>query len=138
MANKQKGRDFLLYHEDGASPASYTLIAGMTTTGFTVNNSPVDVSDKDGSGIQELLADAGIQSLQIQASGRYVHGAAHDNLEDMAHNRTIENFKLVFGNGDSLEGAFVIDTYSRGGGHDSEETFDVSLIRTGASVLTRA
>ena len=136
--SEQKGRDFVLQHEDGASPASYTTIAGMTLTSMSINNSPVDITDKDSAGVQELLEDAGVQSMSVQADGRYVHGAPHDNLEDMAHNRTKENFKLVWGNSDTYEASFVVDTYNRGGPHDAEETFSVSLIRSGAGSLTRA
>lgn len=138
MANEQKGRDFLLYHEDSGSPASYTLIGGLTVTSMTINNNPVDVTNKDSAGIQEFLADAGNQSMEIQADGRYKHTAGHDNLEDAAYNRASENFRLDFGNGDSYAADFVITSYQRAGADGDAETFSISLARSGAGTLTRA
>lgn len=134
----EKGRAFLLKHEDGDSPASYTTIAGMTLTSMSINNNPVDVTTKDSAGVQELLADAGNQSMEIQADGRYVHGASHDNLEDAAHDRLSENYQLVFPNGDTYEGEFVVTTYQRSGPDGDAETFSVTLARNGAGTLTRA
>lgn len=134
----QKGRSFLLKIEDSASPASYTTVAGMTTTSMQLNNSPVDVTTKDSSGIQELLADAGVQSMSISADGRFTDGASEETLRAAAFSRTALNMQLAFPNGDTYEFEGVIESYSRAGPHDAEETFSVTISRSGAGSYTAA
>jgi len=136
--NEQNGRAFMLAMEDSASPASYVDIAGMLTTGLEIQNNPVDVTTKDDAGIQCMAAAAGNQSMTVSADGRYQHVAVHDLLEDAAFSRTANNYRLTFGNADTIEGTFVIETYARAGADADVETFSLALRRTGASATVRA
>lgn len=40
-----------------------STIAGARTDNFTINNEPIDITDKDNAGWRTLLADAGSRSV---------------------------------------------------------------------------
>jgi hypothetical protein len=68
----QKGRDLLLKIGNGATPAeSFTTIGAARTAALTINNQPVDSTSMDGSGIQSMIPDAGVQTMQIRLEGLF-------------------------------------------------------------------
>jgi predicted secreted protein len=46
-----------------------TAIVGARTDNFTINNEPVDITDKDDDGWRTLLADAGLRSISADVEG---------------------------------------------------------------------
>lgn len=46
-----------------------TNVAGARTDNFTINNEPIDITDKDDSGWRTLLADAGTRSVSADVEG---------------------------------------------------------------------
>jgi predicted secreted protein len=46
-----------------------TAVAGARTDNLTVNNEPIDITDKDDSGWRTLLADAGVRSVDADIEG---------------------------------------------------------------------
>lgn len=46
-----------------------TAVAGARTDNFTINNEPIDITDKDDSGWRTLLADAGTRSVSADVEG---------------------------------------------------------------------
>ncbi len=133
----QKGRDFLLKIGDGGSPTeTFATLGAARTNALALNNNPVDSTTMDGSGVQALMADAGVQSLNITIDGLFKDAAAEESLRAAAFARTQKNFQLAFPNGDVYQAAFVIGEYGRGGSHDGLETFSATLIRTGSGTYT--
>ena len=134
----QKGRLLVLKMGDGAGSESFTTIGGQKTTTMTFNNQEVDITNKDSGGWKTLLEGAGTQSVTISGSGVFDDGAVIDAIETRKVAGTISNYRLVFGNGDYYQGAFLITSMERGGNHDGEETYSISLASSGAIALTRA
>lgn len=134
----QKGRSLLLALGDGASPEVFTTVAGLTLTGMRINNQMVDVTTKDDSGIQTLLADAGVQEMVISGDGRFTDASSHDDIETAVNSRTENNWQLTLPNGDTYTQAMQVESYERAGPYDSEETFSISLRRSGSSTIARA
>ena len=134
----QKGRDLLLKMGDGGGTEVFTTIAGCRTTSMSLSNNPVDVSTKDSAGVQEMLADAGVQSMTISIDGLFTDSAYEETFRAAAFARTAHNFQLVFDNGDDYVASFVIQDYSRSGGHDDAEAFSATLVRSGAGTYTAA
>ena len=46
-----------------------TPIAGATSDNLTINNEPVDITDKDDAGWRTMLADVGVRSLEGTVEG---------------------------------------------------------------------
>ena len=132
----QKGRDFLLKIGDGEVSESFTALGAARTNGMTINNNPVDATSMDSQGVQNLIGDAGVQTMELTIDGLFKDADAEETLRAAAFAGSTNNYQLAFPNGDVLEGAFVIREYSRGGQYDGLETFSAVLMRTGASTFT--
>ena len=134
----QKGRDFLLKMGDGGAPEAFTSIGAARTNALVVNNNPVDDTAMGNNGVQTMVADAGIQTLQMNIDGLFKDQATEEFLRAAAMDRTAHNFQLAFPNGDTYEAEFIVQDYNRSGSHDGLETFSASLIRSGAGTFTAA
>lgn len=131
----QKGRNFLL--KEGTAAAGTTL-AGMRTTGVTLNNEQVDITNKDSSGWRTLLEGAGTQSLEITAEGVFTDAAVEETVRGYAFANSINAFGLLFGNGDSIDASWAISNYQRSGTHNGEETYSMTLQSSGSITYTAA
>ncbi len=131
----QKGRLFLL--KSGTAAAGTTL-AGMRTTGMTLNNEQVDVTTKDSAGWRTLLEGAGVQSLSLSAEGVFNNAAVEHTVRGYAFANSINAFALVFPDGDYIEGSFAISNFQRAGAHNGEETYSMAFESSGQPVYTSA
>jgi TP901-1 family phage major tail protein len=134
----QKGSLFLLKVGDGGGTEVFTTIGGMRTNSFSLNNQAVDTTNKGSGQWRELLSGAGTSSVNISGSGVFTDDAAEEMVRGYAFNNEIHNYEIVFGNGDTLSGAFQITSYSRSGNHNNEEAYTVSLASAGAITFTTA
>lgn len=133
-----KGREFLLKIGDGGGPETFTSIGAARAVSMTVNNNPVDATTMDDSGIQNIVGDAGVQSMSISIEGVFKDAAAEETLRGVAFSRANKNYELLFPNGDDYAAAFVVQDYERGGSHDGLETFRATLVRDGSGTYTAA
>jgi TP901-1 family phage major tail protein len=131
----QKGRNFLLKQ---GTAAGGTTLAGMRTTGLTVNNEQVDITNKDSGGWRTLLEAAGTQSMDITVEGVFTNAAVEHTVRGYAVANSINAFALVFGDGDYIEGNFAISNYQRSGAFNGEETYSLTLQSSGQPVYTSA
>jgi len=46
-----------------------TVIAGARTDSLTINNEPIDITDKDDAGWRTMLADVGVRSVDAEVEG---------------------------------------------------------------------
>lgn len=134
----QKGRSILLKIGNGTSPATFTSIAGLRSKTITINNETVDITTSDEAPWRQLLGDTGIRSASISGSGVFEDDAAINSVEDLAFNGNIEEFQVVFGNGDLLQGEFQITSFEYGGEHGAEQTYSISLESAGICTMSRA
>lgn len=121
----QKGADMLL--RIGLNGGSPVTIAGSRTTSIRINNEMVEITNKDSAQKRELLAQAGTQAIQFQISGVYIDGASQDSFQTNIFADTIDDYSMVFGNGDIIEGKFQVTEYERAGEYNGEETFSATL-----------
>ena len=90
----------------------YKTIGGLRTTRFLLNNNLVDASSKDSGKWRKLLANSGISSISITASGIFTDSKAEEAIAYKAFlNHSIDAI-LLFENGDQLKGEFIISTYA--------------------------
>jgi TP901-1 family phage major tail protein len=131
----QKGRNFLL--KQGTATGGTTL-AGMRTTGLTINNEQKDITNKGSAGWREYLEGAGTQSMSITAEGVFTNAAVEQTVRGYALANSINAFGLLFPDGDYIDGNWAITSYQRTGAHDDAETYSITLESSGQPVYTSA
>lgn len=135
----QKGALLLLKVGDGGTPTeTFTTVAGMRSTRMILNQQLVDSTHKQSGAWRALLAEAGIRSISLTGNGIFTDSAAEETVRAIAFAGLINNFRLQFGNGDMLEGAFQITSYERAGDYDGEENFQLTLESAGTITFTTA
>lgn len=132
----EKGAAFTLSVGDGATAEVFTVVGGMRTTGLTINNEMVDITDKDSGGKRELLAAAGIQSVSISAAGVFKDAASEATVRGNAQDDSIDNYKVLFGSGDDYTGAFQITSLEYTGEHNGARQYTMTLESSGAVTYT--
>ncbi len=133
-----KGRDMVIAVGDGASSETFTTIGPFRSKRFSINNQLVDVTADDSSGIQELLADAGVQSCVLSGDGVFKDGATEETLRGHAFARTAANYQITFPNGDTYVASFLVEDYERGGPYNDAETFSCTFRRAADGTYTAA
>lgn len=133
----QKGALVLIKVGNGGSPTeTFATVGGLRATRLVLNQQPVDASNKDTGQWRALLAGAGLRSLSLTGNGIFTNAASEALLRGYAFTGSINNYRLTFGNGDVVEGAFQVASYERSGDHDKEETYAVTLESAGAITFT--
>jgi TP901-1 family phage major tail protein len=140
----QKGSSFLLKDNSGGSAV---VIGGLRSTSMTINGEIVDITAKDSATFtgssghdigRALGANMGIRSMSVSASGVFTDSAGENNLRGAAFTGSSVNYDLVFGDGSTVKGAFIITSYERAGEYNGEETFSVTLESNGTMTYTNA
>lgn len=140
----QKGSSFLLKDNSGGSAV---VIGGLRSTSMTINGEIVDITAKDSATFsgssghdigRAIGSNMGIRSMTVSASGVFTDSAGENNLRGAAFTGSSVNYDLVFGDGSTVKGAFIITSYERAGEFNGEETFSVTLESNGTMTYTNA
>lgn len=135
---KYCGKDLLIQRQLAVGPPiTYSTIAGMRSTGLTINNEQVDVTDKGDVPWRQLLA-CGIRSMELSASGIFSDATVLASLMTDVTTGAIVNFKIISGRGDMFVGAFLITSCERNGEYNGAEQYTLSLASAGAIAYTAA
>ena len=118
--------------------ASPTTVAGLKDTTLSLNNEMVDVTNKDSAGYRTLLAQAGVQSLTITASGTAESAAGFETIQNYAFANSINTMNMIFGDGDTIEGSFQITKFDVAGTYNGAQTYSITLESSGAWTFTAA
>jgi predicted secreted protein len=112
-------------------------IAGAKTDSMTVNNEPIDVTDKDSVGWRTLLADVGSRSVDANVEGILIGdtllalGVGAGSALLPAATITVESIGVFAGN-------FYLNSVELGGAMDGENTFSATLQSSGVITFTAA
>ena len=132
-----KGRSAALsISSNGGS--TFTTIGGVRTNNMTLNNNPVDVSNVDSNGFQQMLADGGMQSLSISCDGIVLDNTAFETMQTQADDRTLVWYKITWGAGAIFTCQMAVVTLQIGAPYDNAQTFSASLESSGTLVFTPA
>jgi len=136
---KYKGRDLRIKVRVSTGPDVFTVVGGARSDGITINNETVDVTDKDGGGMRELLQGAGITSMSLKLSGVVSDNTVftdHIMAAVMANTHVV--LKIESGLGDVWTGSFAVPSCERSGEYNKEETFSASFESAGTITYTAA
>ena len=118
--------------------AAGTLLGGLKSTTFTMNNSVIDVSTKDTLGWRELLEDGSLKFFSIACDGIFKDSATDETIRGFVFNNTLNTFTFVFPNGDTIEATFQVTNYQRKGEVEGVETYSMTLESSGIPTFTAA
>lgn len=129
----QDGASFLLYVGDAGSPQSFVLVGGCTTNSLALNETPVDITNKSSTGKWRELLRAGVKTVAISGSGRFLDAAVDETLRNnMMSETTLRNFQVVIPSFGTFEGAFLIASLTYDGPDKDAVNFSISLESSGA------
>ena len=129
----QAGKLVALKIGDGGSPSEqFVSLAGLTVTSLRLDQAIIDAADVTSTGWQTHQIASGLKALELQAEGVFEDSASEALLRAQAFSGNHTNYQLHFGNGDYLEGAFMVKRYERSGEVADVERYTVSLVNAGA------
>lgn len=125
--------------QDAVFKIGATAVAGVRVSGFTREATPIDITDKDSQGYQELLSGK-VSGVSLSMN---VEGVEKDNtLRDIALGDKagwlIADASLEMADGDVLSGAFFLGSYQEGDDYKEATTFTATLTSSGQWTFTPA
>lgn len=130
----QKGRDVLIKAESAPGSGVYNTLGGLRATSLSINNEPVDITNKDSAGWRTLLEGAGVQSISVSGSGVFTDAAAYQVVRTAVMANDQINYKIAFP-GDTYvrvyTGEFMIASFEEAGEHNAEMTYSLTLESSG-------
>lgn len=135
------GRTILLYWGD-ESPQP--LVAGLREKGISPSGDPVDITDSDAAGWRELLDAAGVNSVDLPASGVVVDDTLRADwfagASQQGRRMQAATFEYPLEQGQTtparITGTFYLSSYTETGAHDGEITFDATFMSSGPVTYT--
>lgn len=129
----QRGKDLLIKIGDGASPESFTTVAGLRATTLAFNAQNVDVTNSDSADMwRELLAGAGVKSATISGTGVFKDAASDAALRGAFFNQTLCNWQIAIPSFGIVSGPFKLTSLQYEGPYDGELKLSLSLASAGA------
>lgn len=127
----QKGSALLLKIGSG-SPVSYTTIGGLRSTSITMNDEPVDITNKDSAGVRTLLAQGGVSSMSVSGSGVFLDGASDATVRSAFAASSFSSYQIVIPDFGTYTGTFMIASLEYAGEYNGEVTYSITLESSGA------
>ena len=87
-------------------------------------------------GARDLLEGGGVSSMTMSASGVFTDSSTENLVRGFALDQQQKAYTLVFGDGSTIAGTFMISSYERAGEFNGEETYSLTLESHGAITYT--
>jgi TP901-1 family phage major tail protein len=127
----ESGNAFLLKIGDGASPPTYSTVAGLRTTQLSIAGEMVAITNKDSGGWRELLSGAGTRTVSVAGAGVFTGSAAEARLKANALAGIVDDYQLSFESGDRMQGRFLLTKLDYAGDFNGERTYTLALESSG-------
>ena len=132
---KLAGRKVRIYV--GTTVALGTLVAGARTESVTINNEPIDITDKDDDGIRTLLDDVSVRSVEMSVEG-LLDGSTLIAKSLGTTTSMIDDYIMDIDGVGTVAGKFHLSSFEVGGPHEDAATFSASFASSGAITFTAA
>lgn len=97
MTDAKTGNSFLLKIADKYNSSVYTTIAALTANTLTINNTNVDITNKDAAGWVEAMPGGGALSVSLTADGIYTDDATQQTALDTLTSQIAATGTVTFG-----------------------------------------
>ena len=129
----QKGKDLLVKIGDGATPETFTTIAGLRATTLSFNAQSIDITSNDSTDMwRELLSGGGVKTATITGSGVFKDAASDALLRSAFFAQSLSDFQIVIPSFGVVSGPFKIASLQYEGPFDGEVKITLSLASAGA------
>jgi predicted secreted protein len=91
------GTDVFVAIEDSIGGGTYTQVGGQSQHSITLNNNPIDITNKSSASFRELLDAEGIQSIDLTLDITYNTDAAYVLLRGYAGAKTLTGYRITVG-----------------------------------------
>ncbi|MCK5042172.1 MAG: phage major tail protein, TP901-1 family, partial [Sphingomonadales bacterium] len=109
----------------------FTTVGGFRSNSFSINNETIDITNKDSSGVRELLSGGGIQSFSLSGSGVFMDDAAFALAEQVTRNKESRNWQVIVPGYGTYQGLYQITSLEFGGEHNGEMTYSLAMESAG-------
>jgi len=112
-----------------------TAVAGARADSFTINNEPIDITEKDDNGWRKYLADVGVRSIDAEVEG-ILEDSTFLALAVGTSSALLEAYTLdVIGIGE-FTGNFYLASFAVTGEQADATTFTASIQSSGTITFT--
>ena len=111
------------------------VVAGARTDTLTINNEPIDITDKDDAGWTTLLADVSTRNISLSVEG-VLKGDVLMAVAAGAASGLLAEYEVEVETVGTFAGDFFLSSFETGGAHDGENTFSASLTSSGIITYT--
>ena len=130
----ESGSAFLLKVGDGSATPVFSTVAGLRATQLSIAGELVAITSKDSGGWRELLSGAGTRSVSVAGSGVFTGSAAEARLKASALAGRLDDYRLSFESGESMQGRFLLTRLDYSGDFNGERTYTLALESSGPVV----
>jgi predicted secreted protein len=112
-----------------------TAIAGARSDSITINNEPIDITDKDDAGWRTMLADVGVRSIDCEVEG-ILTDSTFLALAVGAASSLLEAYTLELDGIGDFTGNFFLASFAVTGEQADATTFTASIQSSGTITFT--
>lgn len=112
-----------------------TAVAGARTNSLTINNEPIDITDKDDAAWRTMLADVGVRSIDAEVEGVLTDSTLIAIAVGAAANLLAAYTLEIDGIGD-FSGNFYLASFAITGEQADTVTFTASIQSSGTITFT--
>lgn len=114
-----------------------TAIAGARTDNLTINNEPIDITDKSDAGWTTMLADAGVRSIEADVEG-VLEDSTLIALSVGAVANLLAAWSIEIEGIGTFTGNFYLNSLELGGEQEDAVTFTANIQSSGVITFTAA
>ena len=124
---------------DTTGAGAYQTIASLRTKSLKIANEAVDVTDADSPNQwRELLANAGVKSMEISFAGLFDDGVYINQVNTLALAGTIRNWRITHPSLGTYTGLMQISGFELAGEYNGALEFTATLESAGEVIFTAA
>jgi TP901-1 family phage major tail protein len=127
MAGELNGTNVFLAVDNGG----VSIVGGLLTNSFTLNNGSIDITNKSNSSWRTLLAGEGLQSVDISGELIFNDSVSFAFMKTSADTKTLETYNIARGS-EVMAGTFYITSWAEAAPDNDKLTVSVSLQSSGA------
>jgi predicted secreted protein len=131
---KVAGRKVRIYEGSGVGR---TLVAGARSDSITINNEPIDITDKAADGWRTMLNDASVRSVDMTVEG-LLDGISLLSKSLGASTDLIDEYEIEIDGIGLAGGMFHFSNMTIGAPHDDAATFTATINSSGEITFTAA
>ena len=133
MAGELNGTDVVLAIETTPGGGTYAAVGGLTANSLTLNNTPIDITNKSSASWRTLLAGEGLQTMDITGEMVFNTDTAFAQLKALALSKAFASFEIDRG-GEALTVTCMVASWAETSPDNEKLTATVSLQSSGAVV----